>query len=150
MGANITAAWCANPPAFQRHGLGEPFHLSLRAVRDHRVEPGDDDKWPRIGGFALAGAYLGAYEAGPGNAVPRCDRHDQRPGRVLPSRPQTGFPVPTGSPSQRRYKYFSGRFTPSRSDSARNQGSTIWSHSICDRYAIIPTGLRRKYRSRNR
>lgn len=41
--------WGANlgPPPVQRHGLGEPFHLlplNARAVRDHRVEPGDDDQ----------------------------------------------------------------------------------------------------------
>jgi hypothetical protein len=57
---------------------------------------------------------------------------------------QTGFPVPIGSPSNRRYKYFNGRFTPRLSDSVRNQGSTTMSHSICARYMTIPAGLRRK------
>ena len=74
MSANITAARCANlgPPSFQRHGLGEPFHLSprdVRAARDHRVEPGDDDQWSQTWAFALAGTYVGAYGVESGHDI---------------------------------------------------------------------------------
>jgi len=71
MSANITAARCANlgPPSFQRHGLGEPFHLSprdVRAARDHRVEPGDDDQGSRAWAFALAALILAPMGSIPG------------------------------------------------------------------------------------
>ena len=57
------------PPTSQRHGLGEPFHLSprdVRAARDHRVEPGDDDQGSRAWAFALAALILAPMGSIPG------------------------------------------------------------------------------------
>ena len=94
MGANITAARCANlgPPTSQRHGLAEPFHLSprnVRAVRDQRVEPGDDDQWSRAWAFALAGAHVSAHGARPGQTA----RHDVRPSTSARTGPRPAIPV---------------------------------------------------------